>query len=194
MKPDFEKAQNAATNLLLQQNIDSLFIDVRNFTLPDSIHIDTMQNFCKLTNYPISSLDNGAIDGACLLRKGPHRIILYDEGIPNEQRKHWGIAHELGHAVLGHVDDNKEAEIEAHFFAAQLIAPEIVLLEICKRQGRLSDHDLFSHFNLSYEAAAKRIQTLRHRYCYNYGAMDKQLLEKFSPILDRETSIGRWVS
>lgn len=52
MKPDFEKAQNAATELLLGQNIDSLYIDARNFKLPSNIIIDSIQNFSQLTHYP----------------------------------------------------------------------------------------------------------------------------------------------
>lgn len=31
MKPDFSKAYNEATNLLLEQSFDSLYIDVRKF-------------------------------------------------------------------------------------------------------------------------------------------------------------------
>lgn len=34
MKPDFDRAQNEATKLLLAQEIDSLYIDARNFVLP----------------------------------------------------------------------------------------------------------------------------------------------------------------
>ena len=48
MKPDFDRAQNAATRLLLTQNIDSLYIDARNFTLPDGLIIDSMQILCRI--------------------------------------------------------------------------------------------------------------------------------------------------
>ena len=194
MKPDFEKAQNAATKLLLEQNIDSLYIDARNFILPHNVTIDSIQNFLRLTECPPSLLNLSNIDGALVLSRGDLRIVLYDDDIPNEQRKHWGIIHELGHIYLGHTDDSKKSEIEAHFFAAQLVSPEIVLWNICKRQGRLSDIDLSTHFNLSCEAAAKRIQTLTRRRGYNSGAADRALLDKFIPILDRVFSCGQKVS
>lgn len=186
MKPDFDKAQNAATKLLLKQDITSLFIDVRNFSLPEAVFIESMQNFCDVTGFPISKLNNEHIDGACLLKQGKARIILYDDSIVNNSRKHWGIAHELGHVFLNHTNDNRESEIEAHFFAAQLIAPEIVLLELCKRKGSLFGCDLPAYFNISYEAAAKRIATLSHRSTYNYADIDRQLLQKFTPIINRE--------
>ena len=91
MKPDFEKAQNAATELLLGQNIDSLYIDARNFKLPSNIIIDSIQNFSQLTHYPLSLLNTDKIDGALVLSQGNKKIILYDDDISNEQRKHWGI-------------------------------------------------------------------------------------------------------
>lgn len=194
MKPDFEKAQNAATELLLEQNIDSLYIDARNFILPSNIIIDSIQNFSRLTNDPLPLLNIGSIDGALVLSQGRQRIILYDDSIANEQRKHWGIIHELGHIYLGHTDDSKKSEIEAHFFAAQLVSPEIVLWNIYKRQGRLSDVDLSTYFNLSSEAATKRIQTLNRRACYNSAADDKELLSKFIPVLDRVFSCDQKVS
>ena len=188
MKPDFERAQNTATELLLQQDIKSLYIDVRDFKLPDCIHIDSIQNFCSLTGFPSTELADGNIDGACLLKKGPHRIILYDDQIENEQRKHWGICHELGHVFLDHSDDNKESEIEAHFFAAQIVMPEIVLWDILKRKGSITDYDIYESFNVSYMAANKRIDTLQRRSRFNSSLRDKQLLEKFKPLLDQEFS------
>ena len=194
MKPDFEKAQNAATELLLGQNIDSLYIDARNFKLPSNIIIDSIQNFSQLTHYPLSLLNTDKIDGALVLSQGNKKIILYDDDISNEQRKHWGIIHELGHIHLGHTDDCKNSEIEVHFFAAQLVSPEIVLWDICRRKGQLTDTDIFTHFNLSYEASTKRIQTLSHRLRYNSAASDKELLNKFVPILDRVFSGGQKVS
>lgn len=190
MKPDFDRAQNAATKLLLQQNITSLYLDARKFVLPDGVHIDTVQNYKRLTCGSGSELKLDLIDGACLVQSGPLRIILYDDTIWNEQRKHWGIAHELGHICLGHTCDDSVHEIEAHFFAAQLVAPEIVLLDICKRQGRISVYDLCDTFNISFEAAHKRIHTLQKRTCYNFGDIDRQLLEKFAPVLDRKLSFS----
>ena len=189
MKPDFDKAQNAATKFLLSQDIKSLYIDVRNFVLPSDVIIVSIQEFSRNTGFDSAELKRRCIDGgACLVRDQGFNFIFYDDDIPNEQRKHWGITHELGHIFLEHTNDKRESEIEAHFFAAQLIAPEIVLWELYKRKGKLSDYDLFTHFNLSYEAASKRITTLNRRSGFNCADIDKQLLCKFTPIIDKEIS------
>lgn len=194
MKPDFDKAQNTATELLLRQNINSLYIDVRNFTLPSYITIDSMQNYASITGFPLYCLEQSNIEGALLLKQGSQYVILYDDNIRNESRKHWGVVHELGHLLLGHTDDDRKSEIEAHFFTAQVVTPEIVLWNICKRQGALYDYELPNRFNISCEAATKRIQTLQRRNCYNCSSIDTQLLERFSPILDREIHSRKHVS
>ena len=185
MKPDFEKAQNTATMLLLQQNVNSLYIDVRNFNLPAFITIDTMQNYAMLTGFPLCMLRESQVDGSCVIKTGGRCIILYDDAVQNEQRKHWGIAHELGHIFLGHEDDSEKSEKEAHFFAAQIVAPEIVLMELCRRRGRLNDAEIYWYFNLSHEAAEKRLTTLLRRSTFNFADIDKQLLIKFIPLLAR---------
>ena len=53
MKPDFDRAQNTATALLVQQNLTSLHIDVRDFHLKPGIIIDSIQNFCRITGQPL---------------------------------------------------------------------------------------------------------------------------------------------
>lgn len=191
--PDFDRAQNTATRFLLQQELDSLYIDIRKLKLPPNTFTESMQKFCLMTGASIGELRN-INEGACLLKQDGCIIILYDDEIPNEQRKHWGIAHELGHALLGHISDDRDSEIEAHFFAAQIVAPEIVLWDICKRKGSLSSSDLCLSFNMSAESATKRIQTMKRRQCYNSGKIDKQLLQKFMPILNTKFPAYRHVS
>lgn len=192
MKPDFDRAQDAATALLLRQDLHTLHIDVRDFHLPPNIIIDSFQNYYDFTGTPISNLNTKSLEGACTIGRGKERLILYDDSISYEPRKHWGIAHELGHVYLGHTVDNREAEIEAHFFAAQLVAPEIVLLNMAKRQGHLYGYELPEHFNISGEAAEKRVSCLKKRCGYNYGVNDRLLEERFAPILDKELYIPRF--
>lgn len=186
MKPDFDKAQDTATRLLLNQNIQSLYIDVRKFALPADYYIESMQNFCAATGLPISELHIKHLDGACLIKQGPVRIILYDDTIANEQRKHWGIVHELGHAFLDHNNDEGVAEIEAHFFAAQIVMPEIVLCNLRSRCGGLNPQIISDTFNASLESSCRRIGTLSRRCWFNSSEPDKQLLSKFRPIIDKE--------
>lgn len=190
MKPDFNRAQDTATALLIQQNLCSLHIDVRDFCLPSNVIIDSIQNFCECTGRPLSDFNTQNFDGACTIKYEGKSLILYDDDIFYEPRKHWGIAHELGHVYLGHTNDDRNSEIEAHFFAAQLVAPEIVLLNMAKRQGHLFGYELPEHFNISWQAAEKRVSCLIRRCSYSYGKNDRLLETRFSPILDRELRSG----
>lgn len=184
MKPDFNKAQNSATELLLSQNVSGLYIDVRQFELPKSIIIDSAQNFCRITGFQAKNLENCNIDGACTLKRGNTNIVLYDDSMVNDQRKHWGIAHELGHIYLEHQTDQPICEIEAHFFAAQVTMTEIALIKICQLQGgRITANDIYCNFNASFEAAQRRIITLNNRDCWSSGCLDKQLEKMLSPYI-----------
>lgn len=181
-KPDFDFAQNTATKLLLNQDITSLFVDIRQFDLGHNIKIDTIQNYSKVTGTPLIDLHTESITGAIVCKKHGINLILYDDDEPNERRKHWGITHEVGHVYLNHENDDRKSEIEAHFFAAQVVAPEIVLWGIVKEKSLLTSDDLYNHFNISHEAADKRISTLKKRGYYNYGAIDKELFSKYVPL------------
>lgn len=55
MKPDFDRAQNAATRLLLTQNIDSLYIDARNFTLPDASSLILCRIFAHWVKFQLKN-------------------------------------------------------------------------------------------------------------------------------------------
>lgn len=186
IKPDFDRAQNEATNLLLSQDFDSLFIDVRKFRFDKKILIDSVQNFAIRTHRPLSDYTSNEFSGCCVLKNSRCDVILFDDSEKNECRKHWSIVHEVGHIYLNHEKDGEKEEKEAHFFAAQLVAPEIVLASIRKRKGTLHEDELLQYFNISREAATKRLTTLERRPCYNSADIDKQLLQKFLPIINRE--------
>jgi hypothetical protein len=185
MKPDFSKAQNEATKLLLKQNFNSLNIDVRTFKFDRNIKIDSIQHYAKIVNKNVSDFCCSELSG-CLVLKVPKfglSIILYDDSEKNERRKHWGIVHEIGHIYLDHTSDGDVQEIEANFFAAQIVTPEIVLINFAKMQGgHLSSDDIYENFNCSSISSHKRIKTLSS-YTWSYNEYDKMLLAKFKPII-----------
>ncbi len=186
-KPDFEKAQNAATRLLLKQNLDSLFIDVRNFSFGDrKILIDSVQNYASITNRNLSDFTCDEFSGCCVIPYSRCNLVLYDDFEQNEARKHWGIAHELGHIYLDHQTDGEKEEKEAHFFAAQIVTPEIVLLNLSDRCHGINPDMLYGICNVSYESACKRIGTFQRRCGFSSSLEDQMLLAKFRPILDRD--------
>lgn len=185
-KPDFDRAQNAATHLLLKQNIDSLFIDIRNFRFDKKILIDSVQHFAETVNQPLSNFMCDKFSGCCVLPNQRCNVVLFDNSEKNEYRKHWGIAHEIGHLYLEHEKDGEKEEKEAHFFAAQIVMPEIVMYNLSDRCGGLTPEKICGLFNASYDSACKRVGTFQRRSCFSSSKEDKTLLEKFRPILDRE--------
>lgn len=186
MSPEFGKAQLEATKLLLKQNITDLHIDVKDFIYDKNVIIDSVQHYAEAVKRDISCFTTEEFNGSCVIKYDnlDLYVVLYDEDEPNERKKHWGIAHEIGHIYLGHTKDGEKEEIEAHFFAAQIVAPEIVLLYYAQRNGgKLMPNDIYSNFNCSFQAATKRIKTLK-TYCWSNTTYDKKLLSNFKPLVD----------
>ncbi len=191
MEPDFCRAQSEATKLLLQQDINSLHIDIRNFKFDKNIIIDSIQNYAKVVEKPISYFSCDELSGCYVIKSlnSELNIILYDDSEEYEERKHWGITHEVGHIYLGHKKDGRVEEIEAHYFAAQIITPEIALVYMSKcKKGAININDIYNNFNCSLTAADKRIKTLSSNV-WSYTEDDKKLLEKFRPIIDNKYKI-----
>ena len=188
MSPDFSKAHLEATKLLLKQDITDLNIDVREFNYDKKIVIDSVQHYSDVVHRDISCFTTKEFNGSCFIEYCDHDlyVVLYDENEPYERKKHWGIAHEIGHIYLGHTQDGEKEEIEAHFFAAQLIVPEIVLLYYAKLNGgHIDSSDIYSSFNCSFRAANKRIKTLQSNV-WSFNKYDRQLLTKFKPIIEKK--------
>lgn len=62
-KPNFEMAQNSATNFLLSHNIKSLAFNPKDLNLvSEGIIIDTIENYAKLTNQPTTCFIGRNID------------------------------------------------------------------------------------------------------------------------------------
>lgn len=190
-KPDFEKAQNLATELLLKQSCNSLMIDVCHLKFDKKIIIDTMQSYCNVTNSCLSDYTCDGYSGSYVLKlnNGTH-IILYDDDNDYFERKHWGIAHEIGHIYLGHKTDGKKEEIEAHFFAAQLLMPEVVIRYALKCKGKFTSNDIYDNFNVSYESASKRVHTLNNKPI-KYNNNDRLLLYKYKSIIEEKFLIQK---
>ena len=184
MSPNFEKAQLTATKLLLQQDLDSLYIDIRKFKFDRPIIIDSYQHYAEVTHRSFYDFycdeQNGC--GVFKLRSGLN-VILYDDDETCETRKHWGIVHEVGHIYLNHDSDERTEEIEAHFFTAQITMPEVALLYAYKCQGNLSAEDIHNNFNASLESACRRVQTL-NRKRISFNIYDKLLLKKLKPHIE----------
>lgn len=165
---------------MLKQNIGSLKIDVRKLSYDRKIIFDSIQNYSKITKTPLSKfINNEVLCDGCTIVGGNIYIVLYNENISNLGRLNWTLAHEVGHIYLGHVSDGPTEEIEAHYFAAQLLMPEIVIIDLAIQRHGLSAREIYEYFYVSYTAACKRVDTINNKYKHCMDSEEQQLLQKF---------------
>lgn len=81
-------------------------------------------------------------------RDGAHRIIAYNQD-KSPLRIRFSLAHELGHHILGHKNETRHNEIEANFFAGNLLAPRMAIYYARCQNAR----DVSFIFQISEEAA-----------------------------------------
>ncbi len=104
--------------------------------------------------------------------------IVYQDGMPAPRRDH-SIWHEVGHIRLGHSLSTPQEEIEAHFFASQVRAPDALLAELERRGYCMSIPALCRIFGLSREAARKKFRAARRP-----SPLDAALIARCRPYLD----------
>ena len=75
--------------------------------------------------------------------------------------------HEIGHIKCGHKKHSEREEIEAHFFAAQANAPNILIKAISQRGYSINVPFFVECFGLSKEAAEKKMEYLQ-KYSFNH--------------------------
>lgn len=125
--------------------------------------------------------------------KGSDMVLtIYDSSIIPFTRIRWTLAHEIGHIVLGHLEDFEETAInrgglssaqykvledEADFFAAELLEP----MPILKKIGAYKAEEIIKICNVSLSAAKNRSIDLdwwgNKTIAFKY---DKELCAQFS--------------
>lgn len=182
--PNFTKVKNYACDILLSQG-DNLSVPIKLETLDvgKTIIYDTMQNYAKLTSGDINTLTcNGKLKNGYHLNFNGFSLVLSNEEHCN-YRQTWTKAHELGHIILGHTKDENKEEVEAHFFAAQLLMPDALIRYLIENGIKINISTLKYFFGVSDEAAAKKISTLRK--CALLHSHDNDIIRLFSSQLDR---------
>ena len=190
MTANLIRAGNAATKLLLAQRLYSLRIDVTRLAYDRKIIFDSMQHFCAVTQTTISRLADGSDclkDGCTFIRRLAGEnfyVVLYNGAAANTARRGFTLAHEVGHIYLAHQEDGDLQEREANHFAAQLLAPEILVHALVQRvRGPVTPEDLCQTFAVSRQAAENRIRSLARFPHPRFSREDLQLLKKTEHLL-----------
>lgn len=143
--PDYKTATNAAYKMLAERDLFSVVTNV--FAIAE--HLDDCRVFSYgLTNFlydtPLEDLLANSEYGFSIKRKD-QRIIYYNENMPLASIR-FTLAHEIGHAVLGHQDeDDPAAEKEANCFARNLLCP----VPTARALEIITQDDYVSAFNIS---------------------------------------------
>lgn len=172
---DFKKCQRLATELLANQHLSLTKINVMNLQYDKNILFFSIQDYAQSTNTPLSDyfIKDKLVDG-CTIKKDDLYIVLYNKDIC-PSRINWTLGHEIGHIYLRHIEDTDKEEIEAHFFAAQLLMPECVLFNINETYRKLSVSDITNLFFVSKDAAEKRLSTFVKKTYYSCTESDNKI-------------------
>lgn len=182
-RPNFDIAEIKARDLRLFQSYNDLNLDVRTMEFDMPIVIDTYQNYASITGINVKQLepDKSLEDGYTIICDDLY-LVLYNADFSSYEHLNWTLAHEIGHIYLGHDTDGTSQEVEAHWFAAELLAPESIIRNMAKKIPIMWDniHDLFG---LSFTAANKRIDTLNKKFI-RQSYREDELLYKYSEAME----------
>ena len=191
MRPDFARARAAAVALRLKQRPCGLRLDVVRLRYDRRILFDSMQHYCSVTSDAIlAKLSAGSDclrDGCTIIRWRdgvPHYVVLYNTASPAAGRRSFTLAHEVGHIYLDHAEDTDCQEQEANCFAAQLLAPDILVRALARRtRGALTAGEVCDVFGLSRQAAGNRIAALLHTPQPRFSPQEEELLARWGHLL-----------
>lgn len=185
MKCDWSEITSLAYLTLLE-------LDLHEFPIPTNkikckgVKISSYQKYAAKTGLTIEEITLGhEFDDAFLLKglRPGLTLILYNKEKYGARLKHT-LWHEVGHIKCNHRRHSKREEIEAHFFAAQANAPNILIKTISQRGYSITVPFLMECFGLSEEAAKKKKEYLS-RYGFNHtNDYDDVVLMQFSNYID----------
>lgn len=182
---NFENITTQAYQELIRKKIERFPVDPRALRF-DGILILSFQDYCDLADVSVSLLTAGGelCEGySCKNIRPGLKLILYNANTYEPRQKHTFV-HEVGHLQLDHTRHGDQEEVEAHFYASQFLMPNAVLHEIKDRGYILSKDLLMQEFEVSEEAANKRINFLTRFPASIPNFYDDVILQLFAPFLD----------
>lgn len=163
-KPDFKHAYILANEILLKSQMINYFP----FSVTKVIKEVSDIQCCSFERAHNYNVDIEALGSeAAILTEYAGKLIIFYNQQDIDTRIRFSMMHEVGHYLLGHKLDTNDKdlyerqEIETNFFAAQVLMPEQTLVEIQIRGKRIDVDFLVTSFQVSKEAAVKRIETMQ---------------------------------
>lgn len=127
-QPDYNRAATMACRCLVRLNVTSLPVrplDILRRCRNTAVY--TYQQAAEHLQIEAEEFERryGGAD-AFTMRCGNRYVVCYRQG-GNPARLNFTLAHELGHILLNHVEDEATDEAEANCFAGHLLCPDPVL-------------------------------------------------------------------
>ena len=152
---DYQRISGLAYRELIDQGCNQFLIRPTEFTFPDrEIVIASMQYYARLTGTPIERLlPVGCRDGYVYRNTRPGLDLILYNAKSSIMRMRFTVAHEIGHARLKHRVHTPREEAEAHLFACQLLAPDVIMQRLKDMGVVLNPAIIASMCGLSISAA-----------------------------------------
>lgn len=161
MSYNWKEITSLAYLTLLELNLHEFPIPINKIKCK-GVKLISYQEYAKKTGFTIEEITLGNELRDAFLLKGLRpdiTFILYDKEKFNARIKHT-LLHEVGHIKCDHKKHGEKEEIEAHFFAAQANAPNVVIKAIANKGYNIDFKFLMQCFGLSEESAKKKMYYL----------------------------------
>lgn len=169
-----------------------LELDLRQFPIPakkircKGVFISSYQNYASITGLSIEQITLGhELEDAFLLKglRPNLTLVLYDKDKYGARMKHT-LWHEIGQIKCNHKKHGAKEEIEAHYFAAQANAPNVLIKTIAQRGYNIDIPFLVDCFGLGEEAAIKKKEYLNKYGFEHTNGYDDVVLIQFSQYIN----------
>lgn len=130
--PDYRRATNAAYDVL--QYYDGTFPEIKILTIIKRYpNIKICSYSCAAQKLNVSHSEftyqyASSEQGFTVADRPNNRYIIYYNDFKDTTTTKFTLAHELGHIILGHTNDNEIADKEANCFARNLLCPIQIII------------------------------------------------------------------
>lgn len=189
MKINFDYIISKAYEILILQKNLNFPIDVFNLKTNFNVKILSFSELSNISGYSINDIIKLS-DGSDAFKYEKDNVVLivYNDKIKNSNRIRWSIAHEYGHIILNHKDQADQNEIEANFFAANLLLPRCILKELKSKRDYIDINYLQNKFSISKEASEKFFSNINSRgFEFFQNEYDDIILAKADKFINKET-------
>lgn len=160
-RPDFSKAYIVANEILVTSKVIDKFPFSTTKLIKEFSDL-SIHSFSRARSLGINPNDLGSKSALISRKQGKHILFFNDNHL--KTRIKFSLLHEFGHFLLGHeftdiTDEiyNKQ-EVEANFFAAQILMPKQLIDELRKREVIITERFLIEKFGVSKIASQKRLE------------------------------------